>query len=256
MLETILSSVRRRIPALAEAEADWRSAAVTMAPARGFRTALARDGLQVIGEIKRRSPSAGAISPGLDPVGQAQAYERGGAAAVSVLTEEEFFGGSLDDLAAVRDAVNLPVLRKDFVLHPAQVWQARAAGADAVLLIVAALTATELEVLLAESGAAGLDALVEAHTAEEAATALALGAEIVGVNNRDLRTFRTDLRVAESVAPLLAGTVTKVAESGVSSPEGAARMAAAGYDAILVGEAAVRAADPAAFVASLVEAGT
>ena len=208
----------------------------------------------MIAEIKRRSPSAGEIAPGMDPSAQARRYESGGAAAISVLTEPDFFSGSLDDLVSVRAAVALPVLRKDFMLHPAQVWESRAAGADAVLLIVAALEDAELSELLDAASAAGVAALVEAHTAEEADRALRAGATIVGVNNRDLATFVTDLSVAEGLADRLEGVEIAVAESGVSSPEGAARMAAAGYDAILVGEAAMRAPDATAFIESLREA--
>ena len=225
-----------------------------MPSARDFGGSLRRSGLQVIAEIKRRSPSAGDISMGLDPVTQARLYVEGGAAAISVLTEPRFFGGSLDDLRAVRAAVDVPVLRKDFVVHPAQVWEARVAGADAVLLIVAALTDVELAELIAVAELAGVEALVEAHTADEAARALAAGAVIVGINNRDLSSLVTDLGVAESIAPALGSAGVKVAESGVSSRSGATRMADAGYDALLVGEAAVRSTDPAAFIADLREA--
>jgi indole-3-glycerol phosphate synthase len=175
----------------------------------------------------------------------------GGAAAISVLTEPDFFDGSLDDLVAVRRRVEVPVLRKDFVLDAAQIWEARAAMADAVLLIVAVLSDDQLAELRGVATEAGLAALVEAHALEEVQRAIDAGAEIVGVNNRDLATFVTDLATAEAAATHLDTVAVSVAESGVSSPEGAARMAAAGYDAILVGEAAVRSADPAAFIDSL-----
>ncbi|NIR39850.1 MAG: indole-3-glycerol phosphate synthase TrpC, partial [Actinobacteria bacterium] len=224
-------------------------AARSRPPARDLVAALRRPGLQVIAEIKRRSPSAGVIAADLDPAGRARAYATGGAAAISVLTEPDFFGGSIADLRAVRDAVDVPVLRKDFTVSPAQVWEARAAGADAVLLIVAALSASRLGELLATAREAGLAALVEAHTSQEAAVACRAGAELVGVNNRDLATFRTDLGVAEAVASHLPEGAVRVAESGVSTPEGAERMWAAGYDAILVGEALVRADDPAGLLA-------
>lgn len=218
---------------------------------RDFVGALRRPGLSVIAEIKRRSPSAGLLAGDLDPPDQARKYEDGGAAAVSVLTEPDYFAGSLADLEAVHDAVGLPLLRKDFIVEPVQVWEARAHGADAVLLIVAVLTDAELGELLAETRDAGIAALVEAHTAEEADRALAIGAGVIGVNNRDLTTFVTDLATAEAVAPRLGPDVVRVAESGVSDPASAARMAAAGYDAILVGEALVRAEDPAALIAAL-----
>jgi indole-3-glycerol phosphate synthase len=208
----------------------------------------------VVAELKRRSPSAGDIDPGLDAASRAAAYEAGGAAAVSILTESEHFGGSLADLSAARAAVGLPVLRKDFVLHPAQIWQARAHDADAVLLIAAVLDDRRLSELVETATGAGMAALVEVHTAEEAQRAGAIGASLVGVNNRDLATFRVDLSVAERLRAELPDGAVAVAESGVSSPEGAARMAAAGYDAVLVGEALVRAADPARLVRRLREA--
>lgn len=251
MLEVILESVRRRLPDVVARQRALMAEAAAREPARDFIGALSGPGLDVIAEIKRRSPSAGTIASGLDPVAQAREYAAGGAAALSVLTENEFFGGSLEDLAAARDATELPVLRKDFVVHPAQIWESRAAGADAVLLITAALANDALAGLLSVASDAGIAALVEVHDEQEAAVALAAGARLVGVNNRDLTTFATDLSVAEAVRPSLAGAEVTVAESGVASTEAAARMAAAGYDAILVGEAAVRAGDPAQFVAGL-----
>lgn len=250
MLDTILESTRRRIEPVVEEVDTLIARAASQPPARGFAAALTGDGLQLIAEIKRRSPSAGDLAPGIDPVDQAIRYVEGGAAAISVLTEPEFFAGSLDDLRAVRDAVDVPILRKDFTLHAAQIWEARAAGADAILLIVAALADDELSHLLGVAAAAGVDALVEAHTLVEARRAEAAGARIIGVNNRDLTTFVTDLATAESVGGEIEADVL-VAESGVSDVAGAARMAAAGYDAILVGEALVRSSDPAGLVASL-----
>ncbi len=255
MLDDILGSVRSRLPAVVAGEERLRREAAARAPAADFAGALTDPGLAVIAEIKRRSPSAGTLAPDLDPAGQARRYETGGAAAISVLTEPDHFAGSLGDLQAVKAAVELPVLRKDFTLHPAQVWEARAAGADAVLLIVAILDDGDLALLLKTAAAAGLAALVEVHTAAEAERAVAAGASIVGVNNRDLTTFAVDLATAEQVAPLLDGVPVRVAESGVSDPAGAARMAAAGYHAVLVGEALVRAGDPAGMVAALREAG-
>ncbi len=251
MLEAILTSVRARLAPVVAAEAALRERAAAAPAARDFAGALRRDGLAVIAEIKRRSPSAGPIDEGLDPAARASAYAAGGAAALSVLTERDHFGGSLDDLAAARGAVALPVLRKDFVVHPAQVWQARAHGADAVLLIVAILDDAALAQLLATAADAGMAALVEVHTAGEADRAVAHGARIIGVNNRDLSTFSVDLATAERLRPALPDDVVAVAESGVSDPRGAARMAAAGYDAILVGEALVRSADPASTVRGL-----
>ena len=220
-------------------------------PVRGFRHALGADGLSVIAEIKRRSPSAGVIASQLDPVVQAISYEAGGAAAISVLTEPEFFSGSLADLEAVRSAVSVPVLRKDFTLNAAQIWEARAAGADAVLLIVAALDDDTLKSLVATADDVGIDAIVEAHTVQEVDRAAAASARIIGVNNRDLATFVTDLSIAENAAASIPAGIVAVGESGVSSRDGATRMRAAGYDAILVGEALVRHPQPAEFVAEL-----
>jgi indole-3-glycerol phosphate synthase len=246
-----VAAVRRRLPGVIDAEADLRARAAATPPARDFAAALAAPGLQVIAEVKRRSPSAGILAADLDPVAQAGRYAAGGAAAISVLTERDHFDGSLDDLIAVRAAVDLPVLRKDFLVHPAQVWEARASGADAVLLIAAVLDDALLGSLLAVTAGAGMAALVEVHDPAEAARAVAAGARIVGVNNRDLRTFVTDLAVAERLAPLLDAVPVTVAESGVTGPDDAARMAAAGYDAVLVGEALVRASDPAQALAAL-----
>ncbi len=251
MLTKILDSAAIRALDAQQRLDEFIDVANAAAPARSLADALRNGGLSVIAEIKRRSPSAGDIDTALDPASQAQAYTAGGASAISVLTEPEFFGGSLADLASVRSVVDVPVLRKDFTLDAAQIWEARAGGADAVLLIVAALSDMLLSELIEVARDVGVDAIVEAHTSEEVRTALDAGAEIVGVNNRDLATFTTDLSVAESIAGMLPPGVVTIAESGVSDAEGARRMRDAGYDAILVGEALVRADDPAAFVRSL-----
>ncbi|MCP3999261.1 MAG: indole-3-glycerol phosphate synthase TrpC, partial [bacterium] len=245
MLNEIIETTRTRL----EQSGRLRSGAGPTQ--RPFGAALAQSGLQVIAEIKRRSPSRGDLNMGLDPVVQALAYEAGGAAAISVLTEPEYFGGSLDDLESVRAAVSIPVLRKDFIIDRRQVEESRATGADALLLIVAGLSVEDLSLLLRECDRVGIEALVEAHNEVEAEIADAAGAQILGVNNRDLATFDTDLAVAERVAPGLAGGRVLVAESGVSSPAGATRMAAAGYDAILVGEALVTSSDPAILIGQL-----
>lgn len=251
MLAPILKVADARA-AEAESNLDLLTrAAIGQDRPRDFSGALAAPGLSVIAEIKRRSPSGGDIDTGLDPVGQALAYEAGGADAISILTEPAFFGGSLEDLIAVREAVSLPVLRKDFTRNEAQVWESRAAGADAVLLIVSILGQSLLGRLLTLSADLGIDAIVECHTAVEIDRAVALDASIIGVNNRDLATFRTDLAVAENLASLVPEGVVSIGESGVSSVEGGARMRSVGYDAILVGEALVRSSDPAALVAAL-----
>ncbi|MDJ0790266.1 MAG: indole-3-glycerol phosphate synthase TrpC [Acidimicrobiia bacterium] len=248
--EILISADRRAVEAEAHREVSIRRARAA-GPAKSLRRALSDAGLAVIAEIKRRSPSAGVIDAAIDPVAQARAYEGGGAAAISVLTEPDFFGGSLADLTAVSESVDVPVLRKDFTRNEAQIWEARAAGADAVLLIVAALDDASLVSLIAASADVGVEAIVEAHTVEEVDRAVAAGAEILGVNNRDLTTFVTDLATAEEAAASIPDHLVSVAESGVSTVEGAARMRAAGYDAILVGEALVRHEDPARFVDEL-----
>lgn len=250
MLGALLASARERAERLDESR--LRAEAGALGPAADLAAALSGPGLSVIAEVKRRSPSRGDIQPGLDPSAQAAAYAAGGAAAVSVLTESRHFGGSLADLEAVRAQVRLPVLRKDFLLMPAQVWEARVVGADAVLLIVAALDDDELRRLLTVTEEAGMTALVEIHDEREAERALAAGAGVVGVNNRDLRTFTVDVGVAARLAPMLTEAEVRVAESGIDSGAAAASMAAAGYDAVLVGEALVRSADPAALVAEMV----
>jgi indole-3-glycerol phosphate synthase len=229
--------------------------AATLAPARGFgdalRAARARGELAVIAEVKRRSPSKGPLRPDLDPEALARAYEEGGAAAVSVLTDHEFFGGSPADLAAVRDAISLPVLRKDFTVAPLDVCDARTMGADCVLLIVAALAQDELRELHALATQVGLDALVEVHDEPELERALEAGATIVGVNQRDLVTFEVDQRRAVRMAPRIPDGVVKVAESGVRGADDARALHDAGYHAVLVGEGLVTAPDPAAAVKEL-----
>jgi indole-3-glycerol phosphate synthase len=223
-------------------------------PARDFAGALRRaDGkLAVIGELKRRSPSRGDLAPDLEPGTTAKAYEAGGAAALSVLTDRPYFGGSVADMQAARDATGLPVLRKDFTIDEIQVYEARAIGADAVLLICAALPDDALLAdLRALARELGMAALVETHDAAEIDRALGADAEIVGVNSRDLATFSEDLDVAAALASRLPAGVIAVAESAIRAADDARRMADAGFDAVLVGEALVRADDPTALVREL-----
>jgi indole-3-glycerol phosphate synthase len=225
--------------------------------ARGFSRALvtgARAGNRapaVIAEIKRRSPSKGPLAPDLVPGPLAKAYSDAGAVCLSVLTDHEFFGGSAEDLAEARSAVDLPVLRKDFTVSPADVCDARLMGADAVLLIVGALSQAELAELLALAGQVGLDALVEVHDEAEADRALAAGASTVGVNQRDLVTFQVDTDRAVRVAASLPDDVVRVAESGIRTRDDVKHLADAGFDAILVGEALVTAQEPGAALAEL-----
>jgi indole-3-glycerol phosphate synthase len=219
---------------------------------RGFGDALrAADGLAVIAEIKRRSPSMGALAPSLDPALMAKAYAEGGAAALSVLTDATYFGGGAEDLSVARAAVELPVLRKDFTVCVGDVWAARAMGADAVLLIVAALDDAELRACHTAADEVGLDALVEVHDEAELARALAANARMVGVNQRDLHTFAVDHERALRMATAIPTEVVRVAESGVRDAADARRLREAGYDAVLVGQTLVTAGDPAATVRSL-----
>lgn len=231
------------------------AAAAAGPPVRGFRarlSAVAADGdLAVIAEIKRRSPSLGDLAVGIDPAAVAASYEAGGAACLSVLTDVSFFGGSPADLVAARSATSLPVLRKDFTVGAADVFDARAMGADAVLLIAAALSDELLASLHALARSLGMDALVEVHDGAEVDRALAVGANLIGVNQRDLVTFAVDTERALQVASSIPDGVIRVAESGIDGPAAAARLAGAGYDAVLVGETLMRAADRSAAVAEL-----
>lgn len=221
-------------------------------PARGFRRAIAEArGLAVISEIKRRSPSKGDLNPGVDPGPWAAAYAAGGATCLSVLTDPEFFGGSPDDLAQARAAVRVPVLRKDFTVSAHDVCDARIMGADAVLLIVAALDDLELADFHDLATELGLDVLVETHDEAEVDRALSVGATMIGVNQRDLVTFEVDQQRAVRVAAVLPADVVRVAESGVRGPDDAAALHAAGYQAVLVGEALMTSGDPTAAVAAL-----
>jgi indole-3-glycerol phosphate synthase len=228
---------------------------VSAAPAvRPFAAALVRPGaIAVIAEHKRRSPSRGAIREDLAPAAVAKGYEAAGAAALSVLTDEPFFGGCLAHLAEARAATGLPVLRKDFLVEPWQVWEARAAGADAVLLIVAALDDVELRRLLGEARATGLDALVEVHDRAELERALAAGARLVGVNNRDLRTLAVSLETSVRLADAIPDDVVAVAESGIRSGSDLKHLRDAGFDACLVGERLMSAPDPGAELRQLLE---
>jgi len=231
---------------------DLRAAAADQPPTRGFRTALVdASGLGVIAEVKRRSPSKGDLHPDLVPADLAQSYERGGATALSVLTDEDYFGGSAQDLAEARGATSLPTLRKDFTVAFADVFDARIMGADAILLIAAVLGDGELAEFMGAARDLGLDVLVEIHDEVELARALAVDADLIGVNQRDLVTFEVDQARAVRMAPQLPEGVVRVAESGVRGPEDAAALHAAGYHAVLVGETLVTAGDPGDIVARL-----
>jgi indole-3-glycerol phosphate synthase len=247
ILDQILEQTRRAVSSarggatLAELEKQ-----VALAPpVRDFAAALRTPaGVACIAEFKRRSPSKGWINQQANPAAVAAGYQAAGAAAISVLTDGPFFGGALEDLRQVRTTVQIPVLRKDFIVDPYQIVEARAAGADAVLLIVAALPQDQLVALLAEVHRFGMEALVETHDRAEVDRALAADARVIGVNHRDLRTFQMNMNLATSLRPLIPSDRVLVAESGIRSAEDVKRMEAAGIDAILVGEGLMVGSDP------------
>jgi indole-3-glycerol phosphate synthase len=257
VLDDIVAGVRVDVAArMAERPLDEVKAAAATAPApRDALAALLAPGVGVIAEVKRRSPSKGSLATINDPAGLACEYQAGGARVISVLTEQRRFGGSLADLDSVRSRVDIPVLRKDFVVGSYQVHEARAHGADLVLLIVAALDQNTLIGLRERVESLGMTALVEVHTEDEASRALDAGARVIGVNARDLRTLNVDRSTFERIAPGLPANVVKIAESGVRGPLDLIEYAAAGADAVLVGEGLVTNSDPRQAVADLVTAG-
>ena len=258
LLRAIVAATRRTLDARREHESDAaleRRAARTAPRGGAFDAALrATDRVNVIAECKRRSPSRGVLRADYDPAAIADQYVRGGAAAISVLTEPTFFDGALTHLEAVRARVRVPVLRKDFIIDPYQVLEARAAGADAVLLIVAAVTPPELVRLGTLARDAGLAVLVEVHDEDEFGRAVDAGARIIGVNNRSLRTLAVDVEASFRLAAQLPADVVGVSESGLGAADELERLAAAGYRAFLVGERLMTAPDPVAATVSLVGA--
>ncbi len=258
VLDDILDGVRADLAARQELEPlDRLKQAAARAPSpREVMAAFRGSEVAVIAEVKRASPSKGALAAIADPAALAADYEAGGARVISVLTEKRKFGGSLEDLAAVREAVDVPVLRKDFIVSSYQLWEARAHGADLVLLIVAALEQNALVSLVERAVSIGLVPLVEVHTEDELERAVDAGATILGINARNLRTLEVDRTVFARLAPLVPGGVIKVAESGVRGPHDLLAYAAAGADAVLVGESLVTGKDPRSAVADLVTAGS
>jgi indole-3-glycerol phosphate synthase len=251
-LDRILEAHRLRAANDPRALDDLYDAAQRCPPARGFRAALsASPTMAVISEIKRKSPSKGDLNVELDPAAMAAVYASGGASCLSVLTDEEFFGGSVADLQAARAACSLPVLRKDFTVAPLDVLDARLIGADCVLLIVSALDGAELAALHDLALGVGLDVLVEVHDEPELERALEAGSTLIGVNQRDLYTFAVDHARAVRMAALIPDGVVKVAESGVRGGDDARALRDAGYHAVLVGETLVTAADPVAILSEL-----
>lgn len=259
VLDDIIAGVREDLAARQRHTSldDLKERASRVEPAKDGSAALrGRDGgVRVIAEVKRSSPSKGALAMIADPAALARDYEAGGASVVSVLTEERRFGGSLADLASVRAAVDIPILRKDFVVTSYQVWEARAHGADLVLLIVAALSQDELVGLIERTRSLGMTPLVEVHDEEEAERAVAAGADLIGVNNRNLKTLDVDRSTFARVSALLPDHVVRIAESGVRGPHDVFEFSRAQADAVLVGEALVTGGDPRSAVADLVAAG-
>jgi indole-3-glycerol phosphate synthase len=244
VLDRIVAEKGREVERLRPLAASLRARVEDAGVPRGFAAALLHpDHVTLLAEVKRRSPSAGEIRPGASPDAIAGAYRDAGAAAISVLTDRRFFGGGVDDFGRVRETVSLPMIRKDFIIDPLQIWEARAIGADAVLLIVRILGDSLLADLLALASELGMDSLVEIHDERELGRAVRAGAALVGMNNRDLQTFRTNLSLSLDLAPLVPPEITFVAESGIRGGPDVERLGAAGVDAVLVGEHLMRAAD-------------
>jgi indole-3-glycerol phosphate synthase len=257
LLETIVAATRRIVEVRQQQEplaALAERAGATVARAGRFQLAISgADRVNVVAECKRRSPSKGVLRAEYDPVAIATAYEAAGAAAISVLTEPTFFDGSLEHLIAVRAAVAVPILRKDFIVSEYQLLEAKAAGADAVLLIAAALRPVELKVLHDHARRHGLDALVEVHDEHELAIAIDAGARIIGVNNRNLRTLEVDLDASERLIARMPAEVVAISESGLKSAEDLTRLRELGYRAFLIGERLMTAADPGEQLNALLE---
>ena len=255
ILDTIIAHKQKELAAeqaqvpIVELEAR----VANLPPTQDFRDAIRGDGtVKLIAEVKKKSPSKGIIREDFDPVSIAKTYVENGAAAISVLTDKHFFAGELDYLRAIRDIVGVPLLRKDFTIDPYHIYQARAAGADAILLIVAALTAAELRTFMDVAASLSLACLVEVHTQEELAIALDIDAQIIGINNRDLRTFHTDIATTFRLRESIPADKIVVSESGIYSPEDVMRLQEAGVQAMLVGESLMRSPDIGEQVRSLI----
>ena len=249
-LAEIIAHKRTEIEPLIAHTAEWQERARKLSSFRGFRKSLSADSFGFIAEVKKASPSAGVIAENFDPVEIALAYDRAGANCISVLTDEKYFQGHLDYLALIRKRVPRPVLRKDFTLHEVQIYQAAFAGADAVLLILAALNDGELTHLMKAADHCGIDALVEVHDEPELNRALTAGASSIGINNRNLATFQVDLRTTETLARLIPTDRLVISESGIRSMEDIRRVAGAGVHGVLIGESLMRAQNPQAVLES------
>ncbi len=257
ILDEIMAHHRENLPKVMAAVplADLRAMASVAPAPRDFEAAVRAPGVSLIAECKKASPSKGLLVHNYDPVRLARLYEKAGARAISVLTDARHFQGSLEHLRDAREAVRLPVLRKDFMFHPYQLYEARVAGADAVLLIAAVLSDTELRELSALARKLGMAALIEVHTEEELARVLPLGPKIIGVNNRNLQTFEVDFDNTARLRALIPPEIAVVGESGLRAPDDVRAMKAAGVDAVLVGEVLVRSKDIAGMTKALVNAG-
>jgi indole-3-glycerol phosphate synthase len=257
ILDEIMTHHRETLPkTMAEAPfEDLRAMATVAPPPRDFAAAVRAPGLSLIAECKKASPSKGLLVPNYDPVRLARTYEKAGAQAISVLTDARHFQGLLTHLRDVREAVRLPVLRKDFIFHPYQLYEARVAGADAILLIAAVLSDTELRELLPLSRRLGMTAVMEVHDEDELRRVLPLRPELIGINNRNLQTFEVDLGVTARLRALVPPEIAVISESGLKTADDVRAMKAAGADAILVGESLVRSKDVAGAARALVEAG-
>jgi indole-3-glycerol phosphate synthase len=256
VLQRIVAEKREEVMALSQriSLAELNCQAVDAPPARDFLAALqARSGHAVIAEIKRSSPSAGKLAKRVDPAARARAYEAGGAAAISVLTDKTFFDGSLDDLRLVRDACSLPVLRKDFIISLAQIYEARAAGADAALLIAAAMEQDQLAEFSECIKGLGMTPLIEVHDQQELEQVLSLKPELIGVNNRNLKSLEVDLSTCLRLRPLIPSDICVVAESGVSGPDDINLLRKGGLDAFLIGSSLMRADDPVAELQGMIK---
>ena len=249
-LEEIVAHKRKEIAPWLAHTADWHDRAAALGPFRGFRNTLISGKFGFIGEIKKASPSAGVIAEDFDPVRTALVYDDAGANCISVLTDEKFFQGHLDYLALIRNKVPRPILRKDFTIDAVQIYQAALAGADAVLLIVAALADDELKQFKAVADQIGIDCLIEIHDETELRRALDADADFIGINNRNLATFDVDLKVTERLAPKVPNGCTIVSESGIRTSEDLRRVVEAGAHAALIGESLMRATDPRALLES------
>ncbi len=251
ILDRIVETKRAEVAEARARVTELRAEVGDVPPARPF--VASEDGrVGVIAEVKRRSPGAGEIRPDLDPIELAAAYEAAGAVGISVLTDGPWFGGSLDDLRSVRARVDVPLLRKDFTIDPVQIWEARAAGADLILLIVRILEDGPLRELRELAEELGMTALVETHDAAELERAEASGASVIGINNRDLSTFHTDLAVTEALLDRLPADRVVISESGIRTGEDVSRLGRAGVDGVLVGESILRAPEPASKLGELV----